>query len=73
MRTTINIDEKLLSRAEEYTGVKQKTRLVNMGLKALVREAASKRLAALGGAAPEFTLQERGSRFGFDGDLGGDR
>ena len=66
MRTTINIDDKLLSRAEAYTGVKGKTKLVNMGLKALVKEAASRRLAALGGKAPEFAVQERGSRIGFE-------
>ncbi len=66
MRTTINIDDKLLLRAEAYTGVKGKTKLVNMGLKALVKEAASRRLAALGGKAPEFAVQERGSRIGFE-------
>ena len=73
MRTTINIDDKLLSQAEAYTGEKGKTRLVNMGLEALVKEEASKRLAALGGRAPEFTVQERGSRFGFEDNLDRDR
>jgi Arc/MetJ family transcription regulator len=72
MRTTINIDDELLSKAAEYTGVKQKTRLVNMGLKVLVKQAASKRLAALGGTAPEFTVQERDSKYGVDSDLRGD-
>lgn len=73
MRTTINIDDKLLSQAETYLGVQGKTRLVNMGLKALVREAASKRLAALGGRAPEFAVQERGARFGVEDSLERDR
>ena len=73
MRTTINIDDKLLASAETYTGVKGKTKLVNMGLKALVREAASKHLAALGGKAPDFSVQERASRFGFTDSHDGDK
>jgi Arc/MetJ family transcription regulator len=50
MRTTINIDEKILSRASELTGIKEKTSLVRLGLEALIALESSKRLARLGGS-----------------------
>ena len=37
MRTTLNIDEAVLSRASELTGVREKTALVRMGLEAPIR------------------------------------
>ena len=49
MRTTLNIDESVLSRASELTGVREKTALVRMGLEALIARASAARLAALGG------------------------
>ena len=50
MRTTLNIDDKLIAEASRLTGVTEKTSLVRMGLEALVRREAAKRLAAMGGA-----------------------
>jgi len=49
MRTTLNIDDSVLSRASELTGVQEKTALVRMGLEALIARASAARLAALGG------------------------
>jgi len=49
MRTTLNIDDAILSRASRLTGVREKTSLVKMGLEALIARASAKRLAALGG------------------------
>ena len=49
MRTTLNIDEAVLSRASELTGVREKTALVRMGLEALIARTSADRLAALGG------------------------
>ncbi|HPO17399.1 MAG TPA: type II toxin-antitoxin system VapB family antitoxin [Candidatus Hydrogenedentes bacterium] len=49
MRTTINIDDTMLSRAARLTGVSEKTALVRMGLEALIARASAARLAALGG------------------------
>jgi len=49
MRTTINIDDELLSRASELTGIKEKTALVRMGLEYLIARESAKRLARLGG------------------------
>ena len=52
MRTTLNIDDELLSTAARLTGVTEKTALVRQGLEALIQRAAAKRLAALGGSDP---------------------
>ena len=49
MRTTLNIDDKILEKASILTGVKEKTSLVRLGLEALIARESSKRLAMLGG------------------------
>jgi Arc/MetJ family transcription regulator len=49
MRTTLNIDDELLAKAAELTGIKEKTSLVRLGLEALIARESAKRLAALGG------------------------
>jgi len=36
MRTTINIDDTILGKASDLTGIKEKTALVRMGLEALI-------------------------------------
>lgn len=53
MRTTINIDDKLLEKAAELTGIKEKTSLVRKGLHTLIALESSKRLAKLGGTEKE--------------------
>jgi Arc/MetJ family transcription regulator len=53
MRTTINIDDEILSRASELTGIKEKTALVRMGLEYLIARESAKRLAKLGGTAKD--------------------
>ena len=49
MRTTINIDDDLLKKARELTGINEKTALVRRGLEALIALESAKRLAKLGG------------------------
>jgi hypothetical protein len=49
MRTTLNIEDRLLDRAEKLTGIKEKTSLVRLGLEALIARESSRRLAMLGG------------------------
>ena len=49
MRTTLNIDDSILKKASQLTGVKEKTALVKMGLEALIARISAKRLADLGG------------------------
>jgi Arc/MetJ family transcription regulator len=53
MRTTIAIDDELLAKAQEYTGLKEKSALVREALKALVEREAARRLARLGGTEPQ--------------------
>ena len=49
MRTTLNIEDKLLEKAARLTGIKEKTSLVRLGLEALIARESGKRLAKLGG------------------------
>ncbi|MDR1188168.1 MAG: type II toxin-antitoxin system VapB family antitoxin [Bifidobacteriaceae bacterium] len=59
MRTTINLDDSLLSRATQLSGRDNKTAVVNDGLRALVRELSARRLAALGGSEPDIQAPPR--------------
>jgi len=49
MRTTLNIEDKLLDKAAKLTGVKEKTALVRLGLESLIARESARRLAMLGG------------------------
>jgi Arc/MetJ family transcription regulator len=59
MRTTMNLDDTLVERARELTGIEEKTALVHEGLRALIAREAARRLAALGGSAPDLDLPAR--------------
>lgn len=45
----MNIDDDILKKASQLTGIKEKTALVRQGLEALIARESSKRLAKLGG------------------------
>jgi Arc/MetJ family transcription regulator len=49
MRTTVAIDEKLLAKARQFTGLQEKSALLREALKALIERENSRRLARLGG------------------------
>jgi Arc/MetJ family transcription regulator len=49
MRTTLNVDDKLVAKASKLTGVAERTSLVRMGLEALIAQKSAERLAKLGG------------------------
>lgn len=53
MRTTLNIDDTLLEKAQLLTGIKEKTAIVRSGLQALIERESSRRLASLGGSEPD--------------------
>ena len=53
MRTTLIIDERLIDRARELTGIQETTALVREGLTALIARETGKRLAALSGTQPK--------------------
>jgi len=55
MKTTLNIDEKLLAEARRLTRIEEKTALVRAGLEALIARESARRLAALGGSQPDLT------------------
>jgi Arc/MetJ family transcription regulator len=59
VRTTVNIDDELLKKAQKMTGIKERAALLRAGLKALIEQASSKRLAALGGSEPQIKPVER--------------
>ena len=50
MRTTLNIDDALLGRATQLSGLREKTAVVRAGLEALVARESARRLAVLGGS-----------------------
>ena len=53
MRTTLNIDDDLLERAQQLTGITEKTAIVRSGLEALIARESARRLAKLGGTDPD--------------------
>ncbi len=59
MRTTLNIEDELLAKAAELTGIKEKTSLVKLGLEALIARESAKRLAALGGTEQNLEMIPR--------------
>jgi Arc/MetJ family transcription regulator len=59
MRTTLNLDDSLIDRARELTGIREKTELIHQALKALIARESARRLAALGGTMPGLKLPRR--------------
>jgi Arc/MetJ family transcription regulator len=59
MRTTLDIDAQLLEEARRATGVTGKTAVIELGLRKLIEEAARRRLASLGGTAPQARAPRR--------------
>lgn len=53
MRTTVNLDDDLLARATELTGIADRTALLREALTSLVQREAARRLALLGGTYPD--------------------
>ena len=53
MRITLNIEDDLLAKAQQLSGLNKKTALVREGLKALIERGSARRLAQLGGTEPQ--------------------
>jgi Arc/MetJ family transcription regulator len=53
MRTTIAIDDELLKKAQDYTGINEKSAVIREALKRLIAQEAGRRLAKLGGTEPD--------------------
>lgn len=64
MRTTLNLEDRLLNEAADLTGIREKTALVRLSLEALVTLERSKRLAKLGGTEKGLEATPRRGRGG---------
>lgn len=60
MRTTVTLDDELIERAAELTGLTERTALLREGLRTLVRVESARRLAALGGSDADASAPPRG-------------
>ena len=59
MRTTITVDQELIERARQLTGIKGQSALFKEGLVALVQRESARRLIALGGTMPDLEVPPR--------------
>ena len=59
MRTTINVDDELLRKAQRITGITEKAVLVKEGLTALIERESARRLAQLTGSEPQLEAISR--------------
>jgi len=59
MRTTLNMDDELVAKASELTGVQERTALVRMGLEALIAQKSAHRLAEPGGTEKQLRRPSR--------------
>lgn len=59
MRTTVALDDKLMKKAQELTGVEGTATLLREALKALIERESARRLALLGGSEPDLQVPPR--------------
>ena len=52
MRTTVNLDDALLARAQQLSGMQERNGLLREALQALIQRESARRLARLGGSEP---------------------
>lgn len=59
MRVRITLDDDLVAEARRLTGIREMSALVREALTVLVQREAARRLARLGGSAPDFEAAPR--------------
>lgn len=59
MRTTLNLDEALLSRAHQLSGLRERSALLRAALNALIERESARRLARMGGSEPDLRVAPR--------------
>ncbi len=59
MRTTLALDDDLIEKAQQLTGVREKSTLVREALTALIQRESARRLAMLGGTEPQLKIPPR--------------
>jgi Arc/MetJ family transcription regulator len=52
MRTTMTLDDELVAKAREFTGLTENAALIREALKALIERESARRLARFGGQEP---------------------
>ncbi|HEX7261626.1 MAG TPA: type II toxin-antitoxin system VapB family antitoxin [Luteolibacter sp.] len=68
MRTTVTLDDDLIASAADFSGIDEKSKLLNFVLDAYVKRMAARRLAALGGSMPDLEITPRDSRGSYFSD-----
>jgi Arc/MetJ family transcription regulator len=53
MRTTVTLDDDLVTKARSYTGLRETSALPRVALTALIERESARRLARLGGSEPD--------------------
>lgn len=61
MRTTVTLDDDLIADASAYSGLDDKSKLINLALDSYVKRMAARRLIALGGTMPDLVVPARNS------------
>jgi Arc/MetJ family transcription regulator len=64
MRTTVNLDDSLVTKAQALCGLQERSALLREALNALIQRESARRLAKLGGSEPQ--LQDIPRRRGPD-------
>ena len=59
MRTTVTIDDELVAKAEELTGIAERSTLFRRALEVLIEVESARRLASLGGSDAKATAAPR--------------
>jgi len=59
MRTTVTLDDELVARAQEVTGISDKGELLRAALTAIIQREAARTLAKLGGTMPDLKATPR--------------
>lgn len=66
MRTTVTLKDDLVAQAQEISGIKEKSALMNEALTRMIRQEAARRLILLGGTDPDAWAAPR-KRWKLDG------
>ncbi|MCS6996648.1 MAG: type II toxin-antitoxin system VapB family antitoxin [Casimicrobiaceae bacterium] len=59
MRTTVTLDDELVAKAMQLTGIKSRPELIRAGLHSLIEREAARRLMALSGTMPDLEVPPR--------------
>ncbi|MDM0112593.1 type II toxin-antitoxin system VapB family antitoxin [Variovorax sp. J22R133] len=59
MQITVTLDDELLAQARTFTGIQENAALIQHAIKTLVQREAARRLARLGGSAPNLQAANR--------------